>query len=308
MLQSDIISQPVITFVDQLIQSAIDEQASDIHIEPQAHHYRIRIRRDGFLSEYASIASHYAKQVIIRLKMLAHLNIAEARLPQDGYLRSDHNTDMRVSTCPTLHGEKIVLRLFPPNQHTRTLTELGMTSSQQSLFIEKLHSPQGLILATGSTGSGKTTTLYAALHYLNRIEKNILTVEDPIEIQLPGINQINVHPQIGFTFAKALRTLLRQDPDVIMIGEIRDRETAGIAMQAAQTGHLVLSTLHTNCAKDTLLRLKSLGISPRDLNNTIALIVGQQLVASAHGRTGSFECWTYHTSIDSHAKTTTIHT
>ncbi len=274
--------EPIIQFVDHMIHHAQQQGASDLHIEPYEHAARIRYRQDGLLYEIAQIEHHLASRVITRLKVLADLDIAERRLPQDGHFKinSRHHKiiDVRLSSCPTLHGEKIVLRLLDNSKLTRSLDALGLTSTQKALFIKKISQPQGLILVTGPTGSGKTITLYSALDYLNTQEKNILTVEDPVELQMAGINQVHINPKAGLDFAAALRAFLRQDPDVIMVGEIRDRETAEIAVQAAQTGHLVLSTLHTNSAAETLTRLISMGIAPYPLTQALTLIVAQRLL------------------------------
>jgi type IV pilus assembly protein PilB len=272
--------EPITAVVDQLIQNAIEKNTSDIHIEPYENHCRIRFRRDGLLAETASIPSSLAMRMSTRLKIMANLNIAERRLPQDGriQLSKEKKWDVRISTCPTLFGEKIVLRLLNTQPMQLDIATLGMTAAQQHLFLTKLQQPQGLILVTGPTGSGKTITLYSALQHLNKIEKNISSVEDPIEIELHGINQVPVNTKIGLDFATVLRTFLRQDPDVIMVGEIRDLETATIAMQAAQTGHLVLSTLHTNSAKEALTRLQSMGIASYHLQHTISLIIAQRLI------------------------------
>src|SRR3990167_1124834 len=270
----------VIHFVDHLIQEALDKHVSDIHLEPYENHYRIRFRQDGLLYEVVQLAKHFSMPITTRIKIMANLNIAEHRLPQDGRIKwnQSNNIDIRVSTCPILFGEKIVLRILNNAKFNLDIALLGLTPTQEKIFLSKLKQPQGLILVTGPTGSGKTMTLYAALHYLNRVEKNICTVEDPVEIELRGINQINVHQKIGFDFACALRAILRQDPEVIMIGEIRDSETAKIAMQAAQTGHLVLSTLHTNSAAETLMRLQSIGIQEFEIMNAISLIISQRLI------------------------------
>lgn len=270
---------PMSEFVKRLIDDAVSQQASDIHIEPFTDHCRIRIRRDGLLTEIASTPPHFATRLITRLKILSQLNIAERRLPQDGRLRLPFSSlDIRINTCPTLCGEKIVLRLLNANKINLDIHALGLTQSQQTLLLSTLIQPQGLILVTGPTGSGKTITLYSAINFLNQIEKNISTVEDPIEIEFPGINQVNINPRIGLDFAMALRSLLRQDPDIIMIGEIRDSQTANIAMQAAQTGHLVLSTLHTNHAIETLSRLQSIGLSASQFIHSVSLIIAQRLV------------------------------
>lgn len=272
--------EPVIEFVDRLIQEALTKQISDIHIEPYETHCRIRFRRDGLLYEAATIPPLLAQQIISRLKVMALLNIAERRLPQDGriQIRSEKRIDIRINTCPTLYGEKIVLRLLNTERMNLKIASLGMNPAQQRLFLAKLSQPQGLILVTGPTGSGKTVTLYSALQHLNSIEKNIITIEDPVEIELSGINQVNINQAIGLSFAKALHTFLRQDPDIIMIGEIRDKETAEIAMQAAQTGHLVLATLHTNSAAETITRLQGMGAFYHHLITSISLIIAQRLL------------------------------
>lgn len=272
--------EPVIEFVDCLIQEAIQKQVSDIHLEPYQQYCRIRFRCDGLLSLAASVPLALANRIITRLKIMANLNIAERRRPQDGRIKLPlaAHIDIRTNTCPTLYGEKIVLRILDMSHINLKIDSLGMTAAQNNLFHEKLSQPQGLILVTGPTGSGKTVTLYSALHDLNQIEKNISTVEDPVEIELAGINQVNIHPRIGLDFAVVLRSLLRQDPDIILVGEIRDAETANIAMQAAQTGHLVLSSLHTNSAAETIIRLQSIGVSAYHLISSISLIIAQRLV------------------------------
>lgn len=270
----------IIELINSLIEEAIEKTISDIHIEPQQQTCRIRFRRDGLLYEAASLPSHFSSRMATRIKVMANLNIAERRLPQDGriYIAEKNNMDLRVNICPTLFGEKIALRLLDTKHNQLNLANLGMENEQLTLFLHTLTKPQGLILVTGPTGSGKTLTLYAALQYLNQIEKHICTIEDPIEISLPGINQIQVNPKINLDFANGLRALLRQDPDVIMIGEIRDKETAEIAIQAAQTGHLVLSTLHTTQAKETLIRLQTMGINESELRHSLSLIINQRLV------------------------------
>lgn len=272
--------EPVIDFVNQLLHNAIDNKASDIHIEPYAKFYRIRFRCDGLLAEIATLPSYLGLRVLTRLKIMANLNIAEKRIPQDGRfdLVLQTKVDVRVNTCPTLFGEKLVLRLLNAMDLRLDIAALGLLASQEKIFLQALNQPQGLILVTGPTGSGKTITLYSALNYLNQISKNISSIEDPIEIELMGINQINVNTQIGLSFAHILRSLLRQDPDIIMIGEIRDQETAVIAMQAAQTGHLVLSTLHTSSAAETIYRLKSMGIADQYFLNSLSLIIAQRLL------------------------------
>lgn len=269
--------EPLILFVDNMLQHAIQASASDIHIEPYEKTYRIRYRQDGILHEVTEIPIQLATRLITRLKVMAKLDITERRLPQDGRIQKN-KIDIRINTCPTLHGEKIVLRLMNPENISLNIDDLGFLEAQKKLFIHKISQPQGLILVTGPTGSGKTLTLYSALNFLNSPEKNILTIEDPIEIQLTGINQVNVHSKIGLDFSNTLRAFLRQDPDIIMVGEIRDRETADIAIQAAQTGHLVLSTLHTNSAIETLIRLQSMNVKPYNIINSISLIIAQRLV------------------------------
>lgn len=274
--------EPLIRFVDHLIQHALQQAASDIHIEPYENTCRIRYRQDGILYEVAKIPIHLASRLVTRLKVMAKLDISERRLPHDGRLQLNqtNNTaiDIRVNTCPTLFGEKMVLRILNVNKISIKIDDLGFTHTQKNLFLKKISQPQGMILVTGPTGSGKTVTLYSALNYLNTPEKNISTIEDPVEIQLAGINQVNVNPKIGLNFAVALRTFLRQDPDIIMVGEIRDTETAEIATQAAQTGHLVLSTVHTNSAIETLARLQSMGVAAHHLGNAVSLIVAQRLL------------------------------
>lgn len=269
--------EPLVRFVDHLISHSLKQTASDIHIEPHEDKYRIRYRCDGILHETAEVPINLATRLVTRLKVMAKLDISERRLPQDGRFHS-HQIDIRMSTCPTLFGEKVVLRLLDSNQISLNIDELGFNLSQKKLFIDKISQPQGLILVTGPTGSGKTVTLYSALQYLNNHQKNISTVEDPIEIQIKGINQVNIHSKIGLHFSTVLRTFLRQDPDIIMVGEIRDTETAEIAIQAAQTGHLVLSTLHTNNAFETLYRLQSMGIPFYNICATTSLIIAQRLV------------------------------
>jgi type IV pilus assembly protein PilB len=269
--------EPLIQFVDQLIQHATQQRASDIHIESYEHCCRIRFRKDGILYVISEIPKHISSRLITRLKVMAKLDITEKRLPQDGRFKH-HFMDVRINTCPAHFGEKIVLRLLDANQFSLDIDQLGMNAAQKNIFLKKITRPQGLILITGPTGSGKTLTLYSALNYLNSTEKNILTVEDPIEIKINGINQVNIHPKIGLDFSHVLRNFLRQDPDIIMVGEIRDLETAKIAVQAAQTGHLVLSTLHTNNTLETLTRLRSIGVEPHQIISSISLIIAQRLV------------------------------
>jgi type II secretory ATPase GspE/PulE/Tfp pilus assembly ATPase PilB-like protein len=270
----------ILSLANQLLIQAITQHASDIHIEPLETKTRVRLRIDGLLQEIAAIPTSIATQINTRLKVMAELNIAEKRLPQDGRFKIDSNRaiDIRISTCPTRFGEKIALRLLYPHDQALALSMLGMTSAQEQLFLEKLSHPKGLILVTGPTGSGKTMTLYAALTHLNHIQNHLITIEDPVEIELQGINQININPRIGLDFQTLLTAILRQDPDIIMIGEIRDQHTASIAMDAAETGHLVLSTLHAGNTKEALTRLGSLGVPPHRLNQAAPLIISQRLI------------------------------
>ncbi|MBS0350992.1 MAG: Flp pilus assembly complex ATPase component TadA, partial [Proteobacteria bacterium] len=271
-----------VSFVEHIITDAIHRNASDIHWEPLADGYRVRFRIDGLLHEMAQAPLLVTDAIVSRLKILAQCDISEKRMPQDGRFSfvssSGQSRDCRLSSCPTIHGEKIVLRLLEANKQLLNLNELGLTDADQEIFLHHLSQPQGLILVTGPTGSGKTVTLYTALEQLNRESRNISTVEEPVEIQIPGINQVNVNEKAGLTFSNVLRALLRQDPDIIMVGEIRDKETAEIAVRAAQTGHLVLSTLHTNNAADTLIRLLNMGIAAYNLASSLRLIIAQRLV------------------------------
>ncbi|WP_068715011.1 GspE/PulE family protein [Vibrio tritonius] len=275
-------ASPIAAHLDQLIRSAHERNVSDIHFEPYKAHYRIRFRCDGILKEEQRLPAHSQRRFSARLKIMAQLDIAERRLPQDGRihypLTTDKWLDIRLSSIPTQWGEKMVLRLLNTQVQHTSLATLGLSEEQQALFQQALHRPQGLILVTGPTGSGKTQTLYTALQLLDAETLNISTAEDPIEIALEGVNQVAVHSKIGLDFAQVLRALLRQDPDVMMIGEIRDLETALIAVKAAQTGHLVLSTLHTNSASETRLRLQQMGIEPYHLDASLSLIIAQRLV------------------------------
>lgn len=284
-----------IEHISDVIRYAHQHHASDIHFEPGENAYHIRMRQNGLLTSIFIGAAHCAARVNTQLKVMAQLDIAEQRLPQDGRisfnLMGAHQIDIRVSTCPTLYGEKIVLRLLDPKAHIRSFTQLGLEDSQQVLLQQALAKPHGLILVTGPTGSGKTTTLYSALHALNQNTHNIATVEDPVEITLPGINQVPVHAKINLTFARVLRSLLRQDPDIIMIGEIRDIETAEIAIAAAQTGHLVLSTLHTSSTLESINRLNHMGINRYELLTTLTLVIAQRLLRTHNlGRIAVYEC------------------
>ena len=273
---------PAVTFVEQMLSDAIHRNASDIHCEPFLDHYRVRMRIDGLLYEITQAPITLSSAFTCRLKVMGQCDISERRLPQDGRFTfvtpSGQSRDCRLSSCPTLFGEKLVIRLLDPNKKLLNINELGIDAKEQSLLIAALEQPQGLILVTGPTGSGKTISLYTALEHLNRRTHNISTVEEPVEIQLPGINQVNINEKAGLTFATVLRAFLRQDPDVIMLGEIRDKETADIAIRAAQTGHLVLSTLHTNSAADSLIRLINMGVAPFNVASSIRLIMAQRLV------------------------------
>lgn len=274
-------NSPVVEYVNKIINEAIKKDASDIHFEPYKDHYRIRFRNDGILIEIAKLPIEHMNKINSRLKVISNLDISEKRMPQDGRFNlniDDHNYDFRVSTCPTLFGEKIVIRILDPYKAKLGIDELGYEDEQKELFIKALNKLQGIILVTGPTGSGKTISLYTALNMLNTDDKNISTAEDPIEIYLAGINQVQVNSKIGLTFASALRCFLRQDPDIMMVGEIRDLETAEIAIKAAQTGHLVLSTLHTNSASETLNRLINMGLPTYNLATTISMVIAQRLI------------------------------
>lgn len=272
--------EPIAYAVNQLIQDAIQKHASDIHIEPYANHHRIRFRCDGLLQEIAIIPTQLALRICTRIKLLANLNIAERRLPQDGRLlfSREKNLDIRLNLFPTLHGEKIVMRLNDTSHTHLNLKSLGLLPTQMQLIEHHLHQPQGLIIVSGPTGSGKTATLYTFIKYLNSIEKNITTAEDPIEIELQGINQLMINLKIGLSFNTTLRAMLRQDPDILMIGEIRDFDSATIALQAAQTGHLVLSSIHANYASETTTRLHTLGIDIPRITQTLSLTIAQRLL------------------------------
>lgn len=272
---------PVSRYINQILLDAVRKGASDIHFEPYEESYRVRLRCDGILVETQQPAHHLSRRLAARLKILSKLDIAERRLPQDGRIKiklDEHTAiDMRVSTLPTLWGEKIVLRLLDSSEASLNIDALGYNDTQKDLYLKALRKPQGLILMTGPTGSGKTVSLYTGLKLLNTPQVNIATAEDPVEINLSGINQVQVQPQIGFGFAQALRAFLRQDPDIVMVGEIRDLETAEIAVKAAQTGHLVLSTLHTNSAAESVARLRNMGIEPFNIASSLSLIIAQRL-------------------------------
>ncbi len=271
----------IIQIVNDIISQAIRKNASDIHFESYEGVFRVRYRIDGKLVEYQSLPTHKKQAIISRLKIMASLDIAEKRKPQDGRIRmknGSNTVDIRVSTMPTVFGEKVVLRILDRSKRQLLLKNLGFDDDFLEKFKSILILPYGMILVTGPTGSGKTTTLYAALNYLNKPDVNIITVEDPIEYNLKGVNQSAVNPQIGLTFSKMIRTLLRQDPDVIMIGEVRDSETAEIAIRAALTGHLVLSTLHTNDAASTIVRLIDMDIEPFLVASALKIVIAQRLV------------------------------
>jgi type IV pilus assembly protein PilB len=278
---SDIDDAPIVRFVNKVMVDAIKKGASDIHFEPYEKHFRIRLRQDGVLTEIARPPVALAMKISARLKVMARLDIAERRIPQDGRIKmklsKNRAIDFRVNTCPTLFGEKVVCRLLDPSSAQLGIDALGYEENQKQLYLENLNKPYGMILVTGPTGSGKTVSLYTGLNILNTADRNISTAEDPAEINMPGVNQVNVNPKVGLTFAAALRAFLRQDPDIIMVGEIRDLETAEIAIKAAQTGHLVLSTLHTNDAPKTLTRLVDMGVKPYAIASSVSLIIAQRL-------------------------------
>ncbi|CDZ78330.1 Type II traffic warden ATPase [Legionella massiliensis] len=271
----------VVKYLNQILNTAIQQGASDIHFEPYEQEYRIRYRQDGLLIEVAQPPLSLANRISSRLKVMANLDIAERRKPQDGRFQlsrpSSHNVDCRISTCPTINGEKVVVRILDTRAIQLDIDSLGMSSLQKEHFLRCLHKPQGLILVSGPTGSGKTVTLYTALQLLNSKEKNISTAEDPVEIKIPGINQVNMNSKVGLSFSNILRSFLRQDPDIIMIGEIRDLETAELAIKAAHTGHLVLATVHSNSAAETLTRLRNLGVPSFNLANSVSLLLAQRL-------------------------------
>ncbi|BBP67074.1 type IV-A pilus assembly ATPase PilB [Pseudomonas sp. Cab53] len=272
---------PVVRFVNKMLLDAIKGGSSDLHFEPYEKSYRVRVRTDGMLREVAKPPTQLAGRIAARLKVMASLDISERRKPQDGRLKmrlsKNKSIDFRVNTLPTLWGEKVVIRILDPSSAQMGIDALGYEPDQKALYMAALKQPQGLILVTGPTGSGKTVSLYTGLNILNTVDINISTAEDPVEINMEGINQVNVNPRQGLDFAQALRSFLRQDPDVIMVGEIRDLETAEIAIKAAQTGHLVLSTLHTNSAAETLIRLQNMGIPGFNIATAVHLIIAQRL-------------------------------
>ena len=280
-VKADIAEDDIIEYLNFVLLDAITQKALDIHFEPYESSYRIRFRIDGILYKAYVVPEKYRNTIAARLKVMAELDIAEKRLPQDGHITiclEEDEVDARISVIPTLWGEKIVIRLLDNSEMNLSLAKLGLTPVQKHIVQSAIEKAQGLVLVTGPTGSGKTVTLYACLNHLNQVSRNIATVEDPIEINLEGVNQLQVHPKIGLDFAQALRAFLRQDPDVLMVGEIRDYETADITMKAAQTGHLVLSTLHTNSAVESLDRLKNMGIEPYNIASSVDLVIAQRLV------------------------------
>ncbi|MBK3464790.1 type IV-A pilus assembly ATPase PilB [Pseudomonas shahriarae] len=272
---------PVVRFVHKMLLDAIKSGSSDLHFEPYEKNYRVRVRTDGILREVAKPPIQLAGRIAARLKVMASLDISERRKPQDGRIKmrlsKSKSIDFRVNTLPTLWGEKVVIRILDPSSAQMGIDALGYEPEQKDLYLAALKQPQGMILVTGPTGSGKTVSLYTGLNILNTVDINISTAEDPVEINMEGINQVNVNPRQGLDFAQALRSFLRQDPDVIMVGEIRDLETAEIAIKAAQTGHLVLSTLHTNSAAETLTRLHNMGIPGFNIATSVSLIIAQRL-------------------------------
>ena len=278
---ADVDDAPVVRFVNKILLDAINKGASDIHFEPYEKRYRIRLRQDGMLSEVASPPIQLATKISARIKVMSRLDISEKRVPQDGRIKltlsKNKAIDFRVSTCPTLFGEKIVMRILDPASAKLGIDALGYEPEQKQLYMDNLAKPYGMILVTGPTGSGKTVSLYTGLNILNTPGVNISTAEDPAEINLEGINQVNVNPKVGLTFSTALKAFLRQDPDIIMVGEIRDIETAEIAIKAAQTGHMVMSTLHTNDAPQTIARLMNIGVAPYNIASALNLIIAQRL-------------------------------
>ncbi|MET1254661.1 type IV-A pilus assembly ATPase PilB [Aliikangiella maris] len=272
---------PIVRFVNKILLDAIKKGASDLHFEPYEKRYRVRFRVDGILSEVAGPPITLATRIAARLKVMSRLDISEKRIPQDGRIKlklsRNKAIDFRVSTLPTLFGEKVVMRILDPSSAQLGIDALGYEEEQKALFLDAIHKPQGMVLVTGPTGSGKTVSLYTAVNIINTAERNISTAEDPVEINLEGVNQVNVNPKAGLTFASALRAFLRQDPDIVLVGEIRDLETAEIAIKAAQTGHLVLSTLHTNSAPETLTRMVNMGVAPFNIATSVNLVIAQRL-------------------------------
>ncbi len=277
----DIDDAPVVRFLQKLLLDAIGDGASDIHFEPYEKFYRVRFRVDGILREVTQPPLAIKERLVTRIKVLSRLDIAEKRVPQDGRMKlalsAQRAIDFRVSTLPTLFGEKVVMRILDPSQAKMGIDALGYEPEQKAVLVDAIRRPYGMVLVTGPTGSGKTVSLYTCLNILNQPGVNISTAEDPAEIQIAGINQVNVNDKAGLTFANAMRSFLRQDPDIIMVGEIRDLETADIAVKAAQTGHMVMSTLHTNNAPSTLTRLANMGVPPFNIASSVILITAQRL-------------------------------
>ncbi|KGR79647.1 GspE/PulE family protein [Ureibacillus manganicus] len=272
---------PIVRLVNQIIANGVAQRASDIHFDPQETDFRVRYRVDGILRSERSLPKHMQNMITARIKIMGNLNITETRVPQDGRIKSTVNfkpVDIRLSTLPTVYGEKIVMRVLDLSSAMNDVSKLGFTKENENQFRKMISRPNGIVLITGPTGSGKSSTLYAALNNLNQEGVNIITVEDPVEYQLEGVNQIQVKEEVGLTFAAGLRSILRQDPDIVMVGEIRDLETAEIAVRASLTGHLVLSTLHTNSAVESISRLRDMGIEPFLISSSLIGIVSQRLV------------------------------
>ena len=283
---SEVDDAPVVRFVNKVLLDAIKKGASDLHFEPYEKSYRVRFRIDGVLEEIAKPPLALANKIAARIKVMSRLNVSERRVPQDGRMKlklsKSKSIDFRVSTCPTLFGEKSVMRILDSDAAKLQIDQLGYEDFQKELFLKNLHKPYGMFLVTGPTGSGKTVSLYTGINILNQVNINISTAEDPVEINLAGVNQVQVDERTGMTFPKALKAFLRQDPDIILVGEIRDLETASIGVKAAQTGHMVMSTLHTNDGPQTLTRLQDMGIQPFAVATTINLITGQRLARRLH--------------------------
>ncbi|WP_446899339.1 GspE/PulE family protein [Clostridium sp. LBM24168] len=277
----EFMNSPVVKIANYIIQKAIDERASDIHMEPFETYINIRFRIDGVIDQYVRIPQNIYSFICIRIKIMANLNISEKRIPQDGkmiFSKGEKNYDIRVSTLPTIYGEKIVLRILYKDKNILNLGGLGFSQDDTDRIKKMIHYANGLILIIGPTGAGKSTTMYSLIHNIDSKQKNIVTIEDPVEYAMEGINQVNVNSKIGMDFATGLRTILRQDPDVIMIGEIRDEETAKIAVRASITGHLVLSTLHTNSAEEAVFRLENMGVPSYFIKDALVGVISQRLV------------------------------
>ena len=283
---SDIDDAPVVKFVNHVLLDAIKKGASDLHFEPYEKYYRVRFRVDGVLTEVTRPPLALTNKISARIKVMSRLDVSEKRIPQDGRIKlklsKNKSIDFRVSTCPTLFGEKTVMRILDSDAAALQIDQLGYEDHQKEAFLENLYKPYGMFLVTGPTGSGKTVSLYTGINILNQVDINISTAEDPVEINLPGVNQVQVDERTGMTFEKALKAFLRQDPDIILVGEVRDLGTASIAVKAAQTGHMVMSTLHTNDAPQTLTRLQDMGIQPFAVATSINLITGQRLCRRLH--------------------------